>query len=81
MAIFISPATASVLRDEKGEITAAIECIRDNTERKKLEEHLNRAEKMESLGTLAGGVAHDLNNVLGVLVGYSELLAEQLPDG
>ncbi|MEN6620162.1 MAG: PAS domain S-box protein, partial [Smithella sp.] len=70
---------ASILRDKKGEITAAIECFRDNTERKRLEEHLHRAEKMESLGTLAGGVAHDLNNVLGVLVGYSELLADQLP--
>ena len=66
-------ATASVLRDSKGEIIAAIECIRDNTERKRLEERLNRAEKMEGLGRLAGGVAHDLNNVLGVLVGYSEL--------
>jgi two-component system cell cycle sensor histidine kinase/response regulator CckA len=72
-------ATASALRDDKGEITAAIECVRDNTERKRLEEHLNRAEKMESLGTLAGGVAHDLNNVLGVLVGYSELIREELP--
>ncbi len=48
-------------------------------EHHKLEERLQRAEKMESLGTLAGGVAHDLNNVLGVLVGYSELLAEKLP--
>jgi PAS domain S-box-containing protein len=73
-------ATASVLRDNNGEITAAIECIRDNTERKRLEERLNRAEKMESLGTLAGGVAHDLNNVLGVLVGYSELLRDELPE-
>lgn len=74
-------ATASVLRDGKGAIIAAIECIRDNTERKRLEERLGRAEKMEVLGRLAGGVAHDLNNVLGVMVGYSELLREELPEG
>ncbi|MEN6620887.1 MAG: PAS domain S-box protein [Smithella sp.] len=71
--------TASVFRDNNGEVIAAIECIRDNTERKKLEERLNRAEKMEALGTLAGGVAHDLNNVLGVLVGYTELMKSYLP--
>ena len=74
-------ATASVLRDSRGDIIAAIECIRDNTERKKLEERLHRSEKMEALGTLAGGVAHDLNNVLGVLVGYSELLLMEIPEG
>jgi PAS domain S-box-containing protein len=74
-------ATASVLRDSQGEVIAAIECIRDSTERKKLEERLHRSEKMEALGTLAGGVAHDLNNVLGVLVGYSELLLMEIPEG
>lgn len=73
-------ATASVLRDSKGEIVGAIECIRDTTDRKEMEERLQRAEKMESLGVLAGGVAHDLNNVLGVLVGYSELLLHEVPE-
>jgi signal transduction histidine kinase len=50
-------------------------------ERKRLEELLHRSEKMEALGILAGGVAHDLNNVLGVLMGYSELLVEKIPEG
>jgi PAS domain S-box-containing protein len=55
----------------------------DITERKQAEEEkrilverLQRSEKMESLGFLAGGVAHDLNNVLGVVVGYAELILE-----
>ena len=46
---------------------------------KKSEERLRQAEKMEVLGKLAGGVAHDLNNVLGVLVGYSELFLLKIP--
>ena len=61
---------------------------RDITERKLAEEYqrsmqerLQRAEKMEVLGRMAGKVAHDLNNVLGALTGYSELLLMQIPEG
>jgi len=74
-------ATATALHDSRGKSIAAIECVRDITEQKNIENRLIRAEKMESLGTLAGGVAHDLNNILGVLVGYSELLIEKLSEG
>jgi PAS domain S-box-containing protein len=69
------------VRDNTGSIIALCGIARDITERKRMEERLGRAEKMEALGTLAGGVAHDLNNVLGVLVGYSELLLEKMPVG
>ena len=53
---------------------------RAEEEKRKLEAQLQRAEKMEVVGTLAGGVAHDLNNILGGLVSYPGLLLMDLPE-
>jgi len=53
---------------------------RAEADRKMLQAQLEQASKMEAIGTLAGGVAHDLNNILGGLVSYPELLLLQLPE-
>ena len=59
---------------------AFIISVRDLSERKALEKKLMHAQKLEAMGTLAGGVAHDLNNILSGLVSYPELLLLQLPE-
>lgn len=79
--------SATLLRDEQGTPLHIMTSIVDITERKRAEdenrifaERLQRAEKMEALGTLAGGVAHDLNNVLGIVVGYAEMLMDEIDE-
>jgi len=62
------------VRNELGEIIHFVTIQQDVTDRKSLEEQLQKASKMESVGRLAGGVAHDFNNLLSVIIGYSEVL-------
>ena len=82
--VWIKLHTRVVREDEKtiyeGLMEDLTESKRAEEERTKLEEKLARSRKMEAIGTLAGGVAHDLNNILGGLVSYPELLLLQLPE-
>ena len=59
---------------------ATLNFLRDITSQKRLESQLRRAQNMEAIGTLAGGVAHDLNNILSGLVSYPELLLLDIPE-
>ena len=70
--------TKAPLRDAEGRISGLVGISRDITERKRLEEQLRRAQRLESVGTLASGLAHDLNNILAPMLMAAGLLKDQL---
>ncbi len=70
---------ANMMFDKEGSFLEGQGVARDITQQKILQTQLLRAQRMEALGTLAGGVAHDLNNILTGLVSYPELLLMEIP--
>ncbi len=67
------------VRDENGAIINYVEIKRDVTHELKLEEQLHQSQKMEAVGQLAGGVAHDFNNMLQAILGYTHMAKSSLP--
>ncbi len=69
------------VRDRSGRVMGVLKTARDVTGVRAMEAKLLQAQKMESLGKLAGGVAHEINTPLGIILGYSQLLQEDVPEG
>lgn len=83
--LYTEDATISPVKDASGQILNYVAVKRDVTEhlraeeeRVKLEEQFQQAQKVESIGRLAGGVAHDFNNLLSIILGYSEMVLSKL---
>ena len=78
--LFTEESVISPVRDVSGQTINYVAAKRDITKEMKLEDQLRQAQKMETIGILAGGVAHDLNNILSGIVSYPELILMELPE-
>jgi PAS domain S-box-containing protein len=78
--LFTASLTLGFLRMESGQMTGTVAVIRDVTEVVKLQEQIQKADRLDSLGALASGIAHDFNNILSVIIPRSEMLQRKRSD-
>ncbi|UFS71701.1 PAS domain S-box protein [Geomonas sp. RF6] len=71
--------TVSPIRDTRGGVTHFVALEQDITEQKRIKEQLLQAQKMEAVGQLAGGVAHDFNNILTAIIGFASIMQLRMP--
>ena len=76
--VYVETKAYPLSKDDSGNVITAIEILIDITEQRNLEAQLRHSQKMEAIGTLAGGVAHDFNNILNVILGYSTMVRDRL---
>ncbi len=76
--VILARLLVNAVRGTAGQADFAIGMVEDITERRQIEAQFIEAQKMEVVGQLASGVAHDFNNILSVIIGYSDLLAAEL---
>lgn len=87
--VFVSPhagerqfhVVKTAVHDADGSIIGVLSTARDITEMRRLHERVANAQRLESIGRLAAGVAHEINTPLGIILGYAQLAAEDLPEG
>ncbi|OEJ67776.1 hypothetical protein BEN30_08600 [Magnetovibrio blakemorei] len=78
--VFPGETIGTIIKDENGEVLSFLGVMRDISERVTMEETLRHAQKMESLGNLAGGIAHDVNNMLLPIISLSEMTLKDVPE-
>lgn len=79
-AFYTEDVTISPIIDTTGEITDFVAVKRDVTAEIEMENRLVQAQKMEAIGTLAAGIAHDFNNILSAIMGFTEIIASDMPE-